>query len=554
MKAGSYFIFFLLVLTIIKTSAQSVVVNGYINQADFRDEWTELVVVDDDVDMRGWTIRDNNSSQNGWQTPVRFNSIPFWQHMRRGTIIMLWHRTLSSTGVTHTNDINANDGYLEMSIQDATYFTGGDFSTNNTMNIAAGGDIIELRNAASVHIHALGHYNLTSGSSWTAMAQPKLNHFNSTNNGDAVYVCPGSMLSEFDGPQSITLTAKNNVTTTFGLPNLCVSSLSGNRTFWKSLRQPDFTAQVVTPSPIIPGLPGSLSFSWTAATDPYPSDGSLRYLVLRNTVNTFSSSPLDGSSYSIGSMIGSAQVVGIINNSGITTFTDNSVMNGNKYYYRVYAFRYGVDNLNGNNFDDARGSAYNEDNYVFVNWPTSPLPVELLSFNATHQKEGVLIDWHTKSELNNDFFTLEKSTDGKTYVAITTVKGAGTSTLDQDYYFVDSNPVNGINYYRLSQTDFDGTHSIYYHATALVKANIGFTLQAYPNPFTSNIYVIVNSDLQVDGTLQLLDAKGKKLKILNCFIQRGYNLFELKTEDLAKGVYFLSLQTESMFLHDKLVK
>jgi hypothetical protein len=86
------------------------------------------------------------------------------------------------------------------------------------------------------------------------------------------------------------------------------------------------------------------------------------------------------------------------------------------------------------------------------------LPVELTSFTGHQRDRNNLIEWQTASENNNDYFTLERSNDGGHWVNVADVNGAGTSTLllnydYQDYLFLQ----NSINYYRLSQTDFDGT-------------------------------------------------------------------------------------------------
>ena len=156
----SVIIFFLLQ---INASAQSVVVNGYFNAADPRNEWIELLVITDNTDMRNWTLRDNNSSQTSWQTAITFRNIAFWNNMRAGTIIMVWNRVINSSSVSHaTIDVNKADGYVELSAQDATYFTGGSFGSSptwagNTLNIAGSGEIIELRNSSGTHVHCMGH-------------------------------------------------------------------------------------------------------------------------------------------------------------------------------------------------------------------------------------------------------------------------------------------------------------------------------------------------------------------------------------------------------------
>jgi hypothetical protein len=89
--------------------------------------------------------------------------------------------------------------------------------------------------------------------------------------------------------------------------------------------------------------------------------------------------------------------------------------------------------------------------------PCTPLPVELYSFDVElkDQRPNRLY-WSTRSEHNNDFFTLERSVDGEYWELIATIQGAGTSLTPLDYEYYDADFAFGTNYYRLTQTDFDG--------------------------------------------------------------------------------------------------
>jgi hypothetical protein len=86
----------------------------------------------------------------------------------------------------------------------------------------------------------------------------------------------------------------------------------------------------------------------------------------------------------------------------------------------------------------------------------NPLPVELLDFNAAQKSDEVNVWWTTASEINNDFFTVERSADVKNFEAIAILNGAGNSNSSLNYNTVDGDPLNGISYYRLKQNDFDG--------------------------------------------------------------------------------------------------
>lgn len=443
---------------------QSVVVSGYFNAADPRDEWTELLVITDNTDMRGWSIRDDNSSQTSWQTAATFTNNALWNHLRAGTIILIWHRPVESDGSTaHPTDVNKDDGYIEVDLSNATYFSGAALGSSpswggNTMNIAGSGDVIQLRDASSNHVHALGHKS-SPGSDFTALPSPKLNHANSASSGDAIYVCPGDLIADYGttSPQNgTTWTSKNSSTITFGLPNISGSAATANTAFWDTLREPAFASQTVVPVAVA-GSPGSISFSWTAATDPNSADATTGYIILRNTTNTFTP-PADGTTYVNGATIGSATVLTHISSSSTTTYTDNTVMNGNSYFYRVYAYRYTTDNQNGNTYHRSRGRAYTS-TFVDVQ-QANPLPVELLSFTGQKKETTALLQWQTASELNNHYFEIERAGENGLFESIGLVNGFGTTTQVHSYTWPDENPLEGNNYYRLRQTDFNGQFSI----------------------------------------------------------------------------------------------
>ena len=87
---------------------------------------------------------------------------------------------------------------------------------------------------------------------------------------------------------------------------------------------------------------------------------------------------------------------------------------------------------------------------------TPALPIELLYFKGTTKINYILLEWVTAAEINNNFFTIERSNDMFNWEIVTTMSGAGDSNYNISYEFKDFNPLDSINYYRLKQTDFDG--------------------------------------------------------------------------------------------------
>lgn len=102
----------------------------------------------------------------------------------------------------------------------------------------------------------------------------------------------------------------------------------------------------------------------------------------------------------------------------------------------------------------------------------NPLPIKLVDFTASIVREetAVLLDWQTESEVNNDFFTIERSSDGYNWLAIHKASGAGSSNSLLRYEHLDENPLSGISYYRLKQTDFDGEYE-YFPVRSVILSN-----------------------------------------------------------------------------------
>ena len=357
----------------------TVLISSYFNAADPRDEWTELLVVADNVDMRNWSLQDNNSAQSTFQPPISFNNIALWNNMRAGTIIMIWHRQLGTAGNIHPSDIIKTDGYIEVSANDVTCFNGGAFGTSplyagNTLNIAAAGDLLQLLNASGAYVHALGH-KTAYGTSWPTLSTPKLNHKASLVDGEAVLVCPGNIADEYGflAPQDGTVyTAKSSTDISFGLPN-CTATSAANSNYWRLVRQPRWQNPVLTGT-VNPGNT-QVTLNWNSAEDLFSTDGLQGYMILKNSTNSFGT-PADGHTYAIGDNIGGAGVLAIISSSQVLSYSDNTTVPcSGGYYYRVYAFRYVAD-PQGNDFNTARGRAYNETSFgaLQVTYPAAAAP------------------------------------------------------------------------------------------------------------------------------------------------------------------------------------
>ncbi len=110
----------------------------------------------------------------------------------------------------------------------------------------------------------------------------------------------------------------------------------------------------------------------------------------------------------------------------------------------------------GQDMDGASNNIPNLDNFIWQSYTCSTLPIELASFKVNKDRLGNYLSWTTLAEINNDYFTVEKSQDGFNWKQVTRVYGSGTSSSRRHYDAFDLNPEPTTNYYRLTQTDFDG--------------------------------------------------------------------------------------------------
>lgn len=137
------------------------------------------------------------------------------------------------------------------------------------------------------------------------------------------------------------------------------------------------------------------------------------------------------------------------------------------------------------------------------------LPIELISFEAKmNNNKQVDIFWATASELNNDFFTIERSADGVNWEIVTTAAGAGNSIYRIDYAAYDSRPLSGISYYRLKQTDFDGAFE-YSNIVSVFYGNEAVQLIKVINIMGQEV------EQNAKGLVILVFSNGETLKIIN---------------------------------------
>ena len=169
------------------------------------------------------------------------------------------------------------------------------------------------------------------------------------------------------------------------------------------------------------------------------------------------------------------------------------------------------------------------------------LPIELLDFQATALTNNVELVWATATEINNDFFTLERSTNAINFEPISLISGAGNSNSLLKYVDYDTPPSSGLFYYRLKQTDFSGEFT--YSEIRSVTINTINAISIYPNPVEDILSFNFNPIIDGKISIQIIDILG------NVFIMKEFEESKeggskmIDISQLSAGVYILNIRT-----------
>lgn len=195
-------------------------------------------------------------------------------------------------------------------------------------------------------------------------------------------------------------------------------------------------------------------------------------------------------------------------------------------------------NLSGNTYASLDG-------FMFIN---PLLPIELSSFEAVCNNNVLEIEWTSLSEINNDYFTIERSSDAVNYEALGRVNGNGNSNTIINYTWIDDNPLSGTAYYRLKQTDFNGAFE--YLGVKSATCVQGGNISIYPNPFENNFTVQLSENTTYPNTVEVIDYLGRI--VYSKTIET--NLTVIAIDELSLGTYFVKVHNETMHVVERIVK
>ena len=175
---------------------------------------------------------------------------------------------------------------------------------------------------------------------------------------------------------------------------------------------------------------------------------------------------------------------------------------------------------------------------------TAPLPIELVAFNASPINNlSVLTEWTTATEINNDYYIVERSKDNKEWEYIGTLDAAGNSSTTLNYQLEDKTPYQGTSYYRLKQTDFNGDFK--YYGPVPVRLEGIDIISLYPNPAIDHIDYSVVSSVEDNVSITLIDVLGRKIINESQEIKIGQNKLSINISGFPVGIYMLRLITDT---------
>jgi len=186
--------------------------------------------------------------------------------------------------------------------------------------------------------------------------------------------------------------------------------------------------------------------------------------------------------------------------------------------------------------------------YTLGSIEVAALPITLISFDASVNDDNqVKLDWVTASEVNNAFYSIERSTNGVDFETVGRIDGAGNSDAILYYTYIDTRPLNGLSFYRLKQTDFSGEFDVSEIRSVRVKSKFETSYKAYPNPVRQGETLHIAYQIDRDQTLRLsvLNSKGQLIfrKEEQVLVTEEY--IEVSTRNFQRGLNLIRILDEN---------
>ncbi|MBF35622.1 MAG: hypothetical protein CL838_00190, partial [Crocinitomicaceae bacterium] len=312
------------------------------------------------------------------------------------------------------------------------------------------------------------------------------------------------------------------------------------------------------------------SSSTTAFELPIGPDGSLRSISLTPSATTATVYTVQ---YKVGSPYGGAGTLHNVPTGSPINSSATAAHVNNHYYYDVsptVAFNtnitvgfIGLDNSppstsdrylmhwDGSEWDQLTTTATSGNTVTATATSFSPftqgsggsaLPIDLVSFTGVCENNETEIEFVVASQINNDYFSIYRSTNVTDWNLVGEIEGAGNTNTQLTYKWIDNNPLSGVSYYKLAQTDYDGTSEAFSPIAVMCEASAIDGYSVYPNPANE----VLNIDLELenfqgdDVSIEVIDINGKIIQLQQVQLNRGYNHLEVDLSEIPSGVYMIN--------------
>jgi hypothetical protein len=171
-------------------------------------------------------------------------------------------------------------------------------------------------------------------------------------------------------------------------------------------------------------------------------------------------------------------------------------------------------------------------------------PVEFVSFEAEIIGQEVQLSWSTATEVNNDFFAIERSGDGQIFDQIGREAGAGNSQQIQSYAFTDAEPLPRHAYYRLKQVDYDGTYAFSTVQEVLMSAELEVPIVVFPNPVAAGEIISIQLESQREAEVEAVvtNLAGQVVAQQTFSVLTGQNILSFSSAALSAGTYVMQIK------------
>ena len=173
------------------------------------------------------------------------------------------------------------------------------------------------------------------------------------------------------------------------------------------------------------------------------------------------------------------------------------------------------------------------------------LPIELTFLAANQINKSVAVNWSTATETENSYFKIEHSSDGEAFSSVGEIKGNGTSKNKHDYTFTDTQPVLGINYYRIVDVDYNGVKTTSKTVSVVyTNQNAGNVLNIAPNPTVSSLSLSYEAQTTENSLMNIYDFNGRLILSQAINLTNGSNNARIDVSNLLSGIYIVKINNE----------